>query len=227
MGASSASKAALLSACAIHLDSLMKQWGFGRPARGLVYTRRPNSDIVQALILHAGMGRRGDDRDVLYIEPHVRLTFHSVATEARRLAQVLPDADARTSNWEPTFDSNLGLLAPDHKWRHWGAARTEDIPARCLEVGESFRSWGLPLLDGWRDVSGLIHSYERGDRVVDLSDNGMVQLAAAFRISGRPDDAARIFRHEVSKRPESLTLYGYESIAQQLELDAVRAASHR
>lgn len=211
----------LSDACTAALDPIVSPHGFLRVGRSPKYLRKSRASTKQTLTLNARRSRHADDGAIVFVEARTNVRMADVGAIADELASVQPRL--LPGRRDVVFGMGLEGFNPTRDWLDFRCDDVRKVSQVCRDIGVRFVGAAIPFLHRLMEPVDLVRLYEEGSPYLSRHPEDIIRICAAYLLCDRKAEAASVFRKEASRKPEWLTMYGYENVAEELER---RAAVH-
>lgn len=196
-------KCILIEALKTELDEPLRDHGFSRSAKSVIYTRS-FQESKQELAFNTGSFpryKRGADAHLL---PAFYWISKSIKQRSLELVEGNSILVAGTSN--VILNHPFQWLAPKEYYTDWYATGPEEFSISCRNIRDFLFKWVLPFVDKACSYADLVNLYEQNDSRMLKQPHTYVYIIAAYQILGEEEKAREVVLKHFSK-PGSKSLY--------------------
>lgn len=168
------------------LDEPMKEVGFRRARRSLVYRKKgAESEHRITFLLYCHPQYQPD------AEAHLYPSFQLLMPKVREMAMLLVQENKLLLAGVPEIiiGQPADSAAPKEAHIRWFANGNEEITSACVSIKAFLFRWVLPFLDEVSTPLDLVKLYEKDDPRLLRLRHWYVFVAAAYKLLGAPDKA--------------------------------------
>lgn len=177
------------------VDAPLRASGFARRKRSTIYLRQREEARQSIDVAYDAAPTYVPHADA-HLLPALRVLLPRVTAVGQ---QMMGDDSAFLGTAVATLFEPIDFVAPKSDTPRWLPAGIEGFLKVGDEIQAFIQRWVFPFLDEYASTDAFINGYEKRDWRLLLTQSSYVDVAAAYVVLNRLDDAVRVLEEHLGK----------------------------